>query len=214
MHRLRLRQQVIFFPAGGILTEPHWLTVPEYTGSGTTELVISNAGAAQQGAYHAVITGNCGIVPCNIATLSLLSSSIITSQPSAGIKCEGETITISLTAAGSGNTYQWKKNGVVLINSGHISGAQQNSLTINSLLPGDAGSYNCIVNNAENSIPAMLNVNRTTRIVSSSAGANLCLGDAITFETIATGDSLDFAWYKNNIIFLTEGRYRVPPPRY
>jgi gliding motility-associated-like protein len=166
------------------------------SGATTNSLSITGATAANQGTYNAVITGMCGFTTSNPASLTILSSSVITGQPAGDIKCEGESTTLSVVASGAGHTYQWKKNGSDVTNNARIAGAQQASLTISNLTVSDAGSYSCLVDGIENSIPALLYVNRITSVTSVFGAGSFCSGEAITLFVQASGDSLDYAWYK------------------
>lgn len=57
----------------------------------------------------------------------------------------GGTATLTVTATGTGLTYQWRKNGVPIQNGGDISGATTATLTINPLNPADVGIYSVVV---------------------------------------------------------------------
>jgi gliding motility-associated-like protein len=175
------------------------------TGADSATLLLTNVSVARQGAYHVVVSGYCGSVTSNPASLNILASSVIASQPTGDVKCEGESVSLSITTTGAGHTYQWKKNGVNIVNDSRISGAQQATLNISNLTASDAGSYNCIVDGVENSIPAQLCVNRTTVVTASSGEANICVNQAITLLVSATGDSLKYNWYKNGFLVIDDG---------
>lgn len=53
-----------------------------------------------------------------------------------------------MTATGTGLTYQWRKNGVNLVDGGNISGATTATLTISPAGMGNSGSYDCVVSGA------------------------------------------------------------------
>lgn len=169
------------------------------SGSTSSHLNILNVNLSHQGAYNVVVTGYCGTAASNPAALTLLSSSIIVVQPTGSTRCEGESVTISLTATGGSHTYQWKRNGINLVDNIRISGSQTSSLTITDLIAVDAGAFSCLVDGIENSIPAILYVNRTTTIASVSGETDLCDGETITLQVSATGDSLEYSWYKDAI---------------
>ncbi|HWN97660.1 MAG TPA: immunoglobulin domain-containing protein, partial [Blastocatellia bacterium] len=67
------------------------------------------------------------------------SAPTITSQPSNQTVCERASASFSVTATGTGLTYQWRKN------STNLGGATSPSLTLNNLAGGDAGSYDCVI---------------------------------------------------------------------
>ena len=60
----------------------------------------------------------------------------------------GSNVTFTAAAFGDSLTYQWQKNGAPLSNGGNISGATTTSLTISSLLAGDAASYAMVASNS------------------------------------------------------------------
>ncbi len=73
----------------------------------------------------------------------------------------GGSVTFSVAASGPGRSYQWRRNGTPLTDSGRISGATTATLTITGVVPADAGSYTVTVTNAcgsATSSPATLTV--------------------------------------------------------
>src|SRR5204863_4740615 len=84
----------------------------------------------------------------------------ITQQPSAATKCEGESVTFSVSASGVAPlTYQW------LIDGADIVGATNNSYSIAAVVAADAGSYTVVVSSPcgfAASNPAALTVNTPT----------------------------------------------------
>src|SRR5262249_20830266 len=87
----------------------------------------------------------------------------ISVQPGSLSRCVGGSATFSVTASGTSLTYQWRKNGVALVNGGNIAGATSASLTVSSLGGGDAASYDVVVSGtcppSVTSNPATLTVN-------------------------------------------------------
>jgi len=71
------------------------------------------------------------------------SAPIIVTQPLAISREVGTSAVFSVVASGSGNTYQWLKGGFSL------AGATSSILTIPYVLQSDAGSYSCLVSNAD-----------------------------------------------------------------
>jgi hypothetical protein len=79
----------------------------------------------------------------------------ITQQPQPAVSQTNGTLTLSVTATGTGLTYQWRKNGINLINAGHISGATTPTLVISPFTPADQGIYSvAIFNQAGSTISA------------------------------------------------------------
>ena len=73
----------------------------------------------------------------------------ISSQPSNRTNNTGTTATFTVVATGTGPlNYQWKKDGTDLLNSGNVSGADSDTLTLSAVSAGDAGLYTVGVTNA------------------------------------------------------------------
>src|SRR5438552_2538987 len=119
----------------------------------------------------------------------------ITQQPSAATRCEGQSVTFSVSASGVAPlTYQW------LIDGGDIVGATNSAYTIASVTAADAGSYTVVVVNVCGSAasnPAALTVNTPT---SASAPIDLirCTGQSASFSVTASGTGpISYQWTKN-----------------
>lgn len=72
----------------------------------------------------------------------------IAAQPTNVTASVGDTASFTVFTTGTGMTYQWRKNGMPLTNSGSISGAQSNVLTISPVALSDIGlnpGYDCQV---------------------------------------------------------------------
>ncbi len=63
----------------------------------------------------------------------------ITTQPTNQTTCAGTSVSFSVTATGTGLTYQWRKGAV------NIGGATASTYTIEAPIVGDAGSYDVVV---------------------------------------------------------------------
>ncbi|MCJ7446672.1 MAG: DUF2341 domain-containing protein, partial [Bacteroidales bacterium] len=71
----------------------------------------------------------------------------IITQPINQTVCAGSNTGFSITASGSGSlTYQWyKAPATLLTDDGHFGATSTNSLSISSVVTGDAGSYYCVI---------------------------------------------------------------------
>ncbi|MCK4662341.1 MAG: immunoglobulin domain-containing protein [Bacteroidales bacterium] len=175
------------------------------SGANTTILTITGVVLADAGAYHCVVSGTCGNVNSTPADLTVNSSSLITTQPIASVtKCEGEDLNLTIVASGGGLTYQWKKDGVDLVDGGNISGSTTSNLNITNLLVTDAGAYTCIVKGTESSTPSIVTVNPLTVITVQPTDATKCAGDNVLFVVNADGESLNYQWKKDNVDIVGE----------
>ena len=109
--------------------------------------------------------------------------SIISSGPDDQTACEGSSVSFSVTAAGTGLTYQWRKGANNLTNGGNISGATSPTLTINPVGISDAASnYNVIITGT---IPSITSRNATLTVnplPAAVAGTNrgICINTSTT----------------------------------
>jgi len=127
--------------------------------------------------------------------LSSCSGPSFSQQPQSATRCSGQSVTFSVTAAGSGTlTYQWRKGG------NDIGGATGNSYTINAVATGDIGSYDCVVTNDCGSVPsnaATLAVNTGPQISGQPASQSVAAGSSVSFTVTATGSgTLSYQWRK------------------
>jgi hypothetical protein len=70
---------------------------------------------------------------------------IIATQPPPTVAAEGQTARLSVGATGNGLTYQWRKDGKILLNVGDVSGANTANLTISNFSADDVGIYSVVV---------------------------------------------------------------------
>lgn len=94
----------------------------------------------------------------------------MTQQPVTQIADPGTTVTFSITAAGDEPLrYQWRREGVALVNGGRIGGADATTLTLGAIAWADAGYFDCVVSNdggSTTSLSARLVVNPTLTVIS------------------------------------------------
>src|SRR5205823_4741582 len=101
--------------------------------------------------------------------------------PSGQTVCQGSLASFSVAATGISMTYQWKKNGTSLTNTGNISGATSSALTINPTGLSDASSsYAVVISSTCHpdvvSDPAALNIDSTSVGGSISGTTTVCSG--------------------------------------
>jgi uncharacterized repeat protein (TIGR03803 family) len=79
----------------------------------------------------------------------------ITTQPAGQTNYTGATASFSVGVSGGAPlSYQWRRNGANLTDSGRISGAAGPTLTVSNLAPADAGAYSVTVSNSLFTDPA------------------------------------------------------------
>lgn len=88
--------------------------------------------------------GNAGVGSWGSAG-GISSAPMITIEPAAQNPMIGGMATFSVTATGTQLTYQWRRNGMALIDGGNVSGASTDTLTIDPVGHDDVGSYDVVV---------------------------------------------------------------------
>jgi hypothetical protein len=69
----------------------------------------------------------------------------ISSQPSPVTAFAGGTASFSVGASGTNLAYQWRRNGVNLVDGGRVAGAAAATLSVSGAAESDEGSYDCVV---------------------------------------------------------------------
>ncbi len=135
----------------------------------------------------------------------------IAQQPANQTQNAGATATFSVSVVGGKSplTYQWRKDGVDLIEGGNISGASSATLVISNLVQTDAGGYLVEVDDAEGSVTsavAVLTVNDPI-IIRHPVNEVVRPGTTARFHVAATGAGpLTYRWYKDGAVVSDTGR--------
>ena len=180
-------------------------------GATSSSYTINGVVSADAGSYDVVVTGTCGPLTSTAATLTLNTAPAIGTQPQSQSVCLGSNVTFSVTATGTGLTYQWRKGGV------NIGGATASSFAINGVVAGDAGNYDVIVSGtctpAVTSAAAVLTINQAPAITTQPASQTVFVGSSVTFSVTATGTGLTYQWRKGgvNIGGATSSSYTINP---
>ena len=127
------------------------------SGATSSSYTISSAKTSDAGSYTVTVSNDAGKVTSSTATLTVTAKPTITTQPKSQTVNEGDSVTFSVTATGTGLKYQWKKGG------SNISGATSSTYKISSAKSSDAGSYTVTVSNSAGSVTssaATLTVNK------------------------------------------------------
>jgi len=149
-----------------------------------------------------VADANCSNAGSGSATVTVNALPAISGQPTAKSVCEGTTATFSVVASGTSITYHWRKDGVNLVNGGHVSGATSATLTISSAAAADVGAYDVVVSGtcppAQTSDAVSLTVNpRPDATI--AALAKVCIGSTGNVASVAdAGAGASYAWSISN----------------
>ncbi|TDD94327.1 T9SS type A sorting domain-containing protein, partial [Flavobacterium cellulosilyticum] len=175
------------------------------SGANTTTLTINPVVSADAASdYNVVITGTapCTAVTSNNAALVIIDAVVITSQPAATQSiCSDTNASLSVTATGTGLTYQWRKGTTNLSDGGNISGANTSILTLTNIAIADAGSYNVIISGTNPCPPvtssnAVLTVNKKVVIGTQPSNVGICASSPAQLGVVASGDGLSYQWFK------------------
>jgi hypothetical protein len=178
--------------------------VGNISGATTSTLTLTGVLTSDAGNYNVMVSGAspCAALTSTNATLVVNDAVVITSQPAATqTVCSGANVSFSVTATGTGLTYQWRKGTTNLSNGGNISGATTATLTLTGVLTSDAGSYNVVITGtgpclAVTSGNAVLMVNLAVSINTQPSNVGICASSPAQFAVVASGDGLTYQWYK------------------
>ncbi|MBL0357018.1 MAG: Ig-like domain-containing protein [Chitinophagaceae bacterium] len=176
------------------------------TGNGTFSIGV-NPAVSTTYSITSLLDANCTSIAADLTGSTIVTVNdpvVITLQPTASqTSCSGNSVSFTVSATGTGLTYQWRKGITPLVNGGNISGATSAILVINPVAVGDAATdYNVVVNGtapcaAATSNNASLLVNQAVAITTQPVTQTLCSGNTVTFTVAATGSGLSYQWRKN-----------------
>jgi hypothetical protein len=182
-----------------------------YNGTNSTALTVVAAPLSFDGnLYRVIVSGsiNCsGTTTSNPALLNEDPNPFISSQPVDQYVCPGDNAAFSVTASGSGLTYQWQENTgsgfVNVTNGGVYSGATTSTLNITGANPGmDGYTYQCVINGSictGASITNVVTLHGTTSpyISVQPQDQSVCIGDNLIMSVTANGSGLTYQWQVN-----------------
>jgi hypothetical protein len=111
--------------------------IPGQTGN---SLLLSGVSAVDAGTYTVIASGLCGNSVTNSATLTVNQPVVVSTAPVSLTNCPGTAAGFSVSATGSGLTYQWLKGGSI------IPGQTGSSLLLNNVSVADVGTYTVVAN--------------------------------------------------------------------
>ena len=159
--------------------------------------------------YRVVVNGSGACTAPAIstaATLTVVTSVTITSQPADQVACAGNSVAFSVAGSGSGIIYQWQEstdggnNWNNITNGGIYSGANGATLTINPVTTPMSGyRYRAQLSNNTCSTPGisnavLLTVNSSPAIGSHPQNATICENGNANFIATVTGTNLIYQW--------------------
>ncbi|QAA77060.1 MAG: hypothetical protein BIP78_1294 [Candidatus Bipolaricaulis sibiricus] len=180
-------------------------------GATNATYTISSVTTGSAGNYTVVVTNKAGTVTSTAASLTVNVPPTISAQPASQSACLGQSVLLSVTAAGTAPlSYQWRKDGT------NIAGATTAIYTIPAATAADAGAYTVVVTNPCGSVtstPATLALDAGVTIATQPSPQSVCEGRPATFTVVATGAApLSYQWQKDGLDIpgATEATYTVP----
>ncbi|MCX6154912.1 MAG: immunoglobulin domain-containing protein [Candidatus Kapabacteria bacterium] len=159
---------------------------------------IINVSPADAGNYTCTVNGTCTTpLVSQPATLTVVQSVSITSQPLAINACESSASSLSVLASGQGMKYLWYKDGNLLSNQ-TTSQINFASLSIN-----DAGTYQVTVKdgcgNLDISQAVIVSVIQKPSISVQPSDQVVSAGAVANFSVTAIGTGLNYQWRKDGL---------------
>lgn len=179
-----------------------------YSNVTTNGLSLTGVTAAMNAyRYRCVVTGTCAPnAISNGVLLTVNTSPVITSNPGNRTVCVGGNAPFSVTATGTGLTYQWQVNSgsgfVNIANGGFYSNATTATLTVSGATAVLNGAeYRCIVVGTcpaqATSTGGILTVNSPVAITASPVNSTICTNQYTSFGVTATGTGLVYQWQES-----------------
>ncbi len=174
-----------------------WNNIGGATSSGYTANAVT---AGMNGyRYRCVLTSSCGNQNSSSALLTVNTLPAISASPQDAQLCVGSNNTFSVTATGSGITYQWQLSTDGGASWNNIAGATASTYTVSGITAGMNGNrYRCIVTGlcppAATSGTAILTVISAVSISNQPSNAAVCAGGNTGFSV--SGNSVQTILYQ------------------
>lgn len=175
---------VVFSPLTNVFTDAA-ATIP-YTGTPVNTVWVKPPTTTT---YTATGTVSGCTASANVTvTVNQLPAITVQPTPATQTVCPGANIIYSVSATGTGITYQWRRNGVNLVDGPQVLGSNTATLRLFNVAAANAGNYDCVVSGV---CPPPATSNAVALVVASApsvtnpANANICAIGA-TSQTSAT----------------------------
>jgi hypothetical protein len=180
-----------------------------YSGVATATLTLTAATTAVNSyQYRCVVNGAClPSATSNIATLTIDVAPAVTGNPSNSTVCDGGNTSFTVTATGTGLSYQWQVNSGSgwsnVSNGGIYSGVATNTLALTAATAAqNSYQYRCVVSGScapsATSNAATLNINSILTINTQPANSIICAGNNAMFNVVASASGLGYHWQVNS----------------
>lgn len=172
-----------------------------YSGATTATLNITGATTALNGnRYRCNLSSGCGNATSNAVLLTVNSLPAISAQPANATLCAGANNTFTVTASGSGISYQWQisTNGCAGPWT-DITGATNASYTLTAVTTAQNNTaYRCVVTGtctpAATSNCALLTVVAPATVTTQPSSQTICEGSNVSFTSGGSGTGVIYQW--------------------
>ncbi len=144
------------FPAQEFSVTPGWVSRCSLGFDPAAESLLSVGGTNRSGSGSMFANVD---VPARLIEVPAPS---IVAQPASPIAIRGQWISLDARVVADSATYEWRKEGVALSDSGRYSGVSTPTLTIRDVRMDDAGAYDVVVTPADG--PALTSLTATLRV--------------------------------------------------
>lgn len=181
-----------------------------YTGATAATLTLTGANTSYSGYQYRCLVSNATCTAANssnAATLTVNALPAISSSPASQTICAGSNTSFTVSASGTGISYQWQVNTGTgyanITNGGVYSGANSSTLTITGSSTGMSGyQYQCVITGtctpAATSAAATLTVHAPVVVTGSPSNAELCAGGNATFTVSGTSvPAINYQWQQS-----------------
>ena len=179
-----------------------------YSNAATATLTLTGVTAGMTTyQYRCVLTGaaSCGNLNSSSGILTVNTAPAVTAQPANTSACAGNGATFSVTATGSGLTYQWQEStdggGTWnnLADGAPYSGVLTATLTITpTTISMNSYQYRCIVSGscpaAVTTTAGILTVGTALSITSQPSNSIVCSGATTSFTIATSGTVISYQW--------------------
>jgi Leucine-rich repeat (LRR) protein len=171
-------------------------------------LSLNNVQPPDAGNYTVAITNVAGAITSAIASLTIWVPPSISSPPLSQTVIAGSNAVLTVAAAGTAPlSYEWRTNGITLLDGGNISGADTATLTLTAAQPNNVAGYTVVITNVAGSITsspaAVLTVNVPPSIIAPPQSQIVTAGSNATITVAASGTlPLSYQWrlYGTNLV--------------
>ena len=185
---------------------------PGVSGATSGTLVLNSVDVLNTGRYVLSAWNDAGSVSTEAVTLTVNGPPVILSAPTPATVGIGGSTNFTVVAVGPGTlTYEWRRNGISLVEGGAFSGTRTARLAISGITADLESSYDVIVSNAFGHITpqaaAKLTVNRPPTFVVAPQPLSVNEGESITLTATLDGTlPIAFQWRRNGVVIANTDR--------